>query len=39
MNHADESYDEVNDDELYEIFDVDSPDVDLIKLENEILTQ
>ena len=39
MNYADESYDEITDDELDEIFDESSPDVDLIQLENEILTQ
>ena len=37
MNHADESYDVVSDDEFDEIFDQNSPDVDLIQLENEIL--
>lgn len=37
MKHADESYDVVNDDEFDEIFDENSPDVDLIQLENEIL--
>lgn len=37
MNHADESYDGVSDDEFDEIFDQNSPDVDLIQLENEIL--
>ena len=37
MKHADESYDVVNDAEFDEIFDENSPDVDLIQLENEIL--
>ncbi|PWB88395.1 hypothetical protein [Methanobrevibacter thaueri] len=37
INHADESYDTVSDDEFDEIFDENSPDVDLIQLENEIL--
>ncbi len=37
INHADESYDMVSDDEFDEIFDENSPDVDLIQLENEIL--
>ena len=37
MKHADESYDVVSDDEFDEIFDQNSPDVDLIQLENEIL--
>lgn len=39
MNYADEPYDEVSDDELNEIFDENSSDVDLIQIENEILTQ
>lgn len=38
MNYADEPYDEVTDEELDEIFDESSPDVDLIQMENEILT-
>lgn len=37
INHADESYDMVSDDEFDEIFDENSPDVDLIQFENEIL--
>ena len=37
MNHADESYDIISDGEFDEIFDENSPDVDLIQLENEIL--
>ena len=37
MNHADESYDVVSDDEFDEIFDENTFDVDLIQLENEIL--
>ena len=37
MNHVNESYDMVSDDEFDEIFDENSPDVDLIQLENEIL--
>lgn len=37
MNHADESYDIISDEEFDEIFDENSPDVDLIQLENEIL--
>lgn len=37
MNHADESYDMISDEEFDEIFDENSPDVDLIQLENEIL--
>lgn len=37
MNEADEPYDILTDDELDEVFDENSPDVDLIKLENEIL--
>ena len=36
INHADESYDMVSDDEFDEIFDENSPDVDLIQLEKEI---
>ena len=39
MNYADEPYDEVSDGELDEIFDENSPDVDLIQMENEILAQ
>lgn len=39
MNYANEPYDEVSDEELDDIFDEYSPDVDLIQLENEILTQ
>lgn len=39
MNHADESYDVVSNDEFDEIFDENSPDVDLIQLENEILAK
>lgn len=39
MNHADEPYDEITDEELDEIFNQSSPDVNLIQLENEILTQ
>ena len=35
MNHADEPYDELNDDELDEIFDENIPDVDLIQQEKE----
>ncbi len=38
MNYADEPYDEITDNELDEIFDENSSDVDLIQLENEILT-
>lgn len=37
MNHADESYDIISNEEFDEIFDENSPDVDLIQLENEIL--
>lgn len=37
MNHADEAYDIISDGEFDEIFDENSPDVDLIQLENEIL--
>ena len=37
MNHVNESYDMVSDDEFDEIFDENSSDVDLIQLENEIL--
>ena len=37
MNHADESYDIISDEEFDEIFDENSLDVDLIQLENEIL--
>ena len=37
MNEADEPYDILTDEELDEIFDENSPDIDLIKLENEIL--
>lgn len=37
MNHADESYDIISEGEFDEIFDENSPDVDLIQLENEIL--
>ncbi len=37
MNYADEPYDEITDDELDEIFDENSPDVDLIQMENEII--
>lgn len=37
MNHVDESYDELSDEELDKIFDENSPNVDLIQLENEIL--
>lgn len=37
MNHTDEPYDIVSDEEFDEIFDENSPDVDLIELENEIL--
>lgn len=37
MNHVNESYNMVSDDEFDEIFDENSPDVDLIQLENEIL--
>ena len=37
MNHADEPYDELSDDELNEIFDENSPDVDLIQQEKESL--
>ena len=37
MNHSDESYDVLSDDEFDEIFDENSPDIDLIQLENEIL--
>lgn len=37
MNHAEEPYDELSDDEFDEVFDENSPDVDLIQLENEIL--
>ena len=37
MNHADESYDIISDGEFDEIFDENSPDVDLIQIENEIL--
>ena len=36
MNYADEPYDELSDEELDEIFDENSPDVDLIQLEKEI---
>ncbi|MBQ9160089.1 MAG: hypothetical protein IJ122_02040 [Methanobrevibacter sp.] len=36
MKHADEPYDELTDEELSKIFDENSPDVDLIQLENEI---
>lgn len=38
MKYADEPYDEITDNELDEIFDENSSDVDLIQLENEILT-
>lgn len=38
MKYADEPYDEITDNELDEIFDENSPDVDLIQIENEILT-
>ena len=37
MNHVDEPYDELSDDELDEIFDENSPNVDLIQQEKEIL--
>ena len=37
MNHMDEPYDELSDKELDEIFDENSPDVDLIQLEEEII--
>ena len=37
MNHADESWDIISDEEFDEIFDENSPDIDLIQLENEIL--
>ena len=37
MNHAEEPYDVISDDEFDEVFDENSPDVDLIQLENEIL--
>lgn len=36
MKYADEPYDELSDEELDEIFDENSPDVDLIQLEKEI---
>ena len=36
MKYADEPYDELSDGELDEIFDENSPDVDLIQLEKEI---
>ncbi|WP_305514177.1 MULTISPECIES: hypothetical protein [unclassified Methanobrevibacter] len=36
MNYADEPYDDLSDEELDEIFDENSPDVDLIQLEKEI---
>ena len=39
MNYADEPYDELSDGELDEIFDENSPDVDLMQIEKEILTQ
>ena len=38
MNYADEPYDELSDGELDEIFDENSPDVDLMQIEKEILT-
>ena len=37
MQHADEAYDVINDDEFDEIFDKNTPDVDLNHLESEIL--
>ena len=37
MNEMDEPYDDLSQKELNEIFDENSPDVDLIKLENKIL--
>jgi len=36
MKYADEPYDELSDEELDEIFDENSPDMDLIQLEKEI---
>lgn len=36
MKYADEPYEELSDEELDEIFDENSPDVDLIQLEKEI---
>ena len=36
MKYVDEPYDELNDEELDEIFDENSPNVDLIQLEKEI---
>ena len=39
MNYADEPYDELSDGELDEIFDENSPDVDLMQIEKEILTR
>jgi len=39
MNELDEPYVELNDKQLSEIFDENSPDVDLLKLENDILIE
>ena len=39
MKYADEPYEELSDEELDEIFDENSPDVDLIQLEKEIQTK
>lgn len=39
IDHTDEPYDELTDVELDEIFDENSPDIDLTKLEKEILSK